>query len=163
MKYFKATILLLGLCFSVNSLAHEVDVKKAMDKKFLSCTDNTEASYTFINGLSPLLITNKINLNSKKSSMLIGENEYLGIKDYKFYKTAHSKQVDFSVNFKKYGLNIIKFSTVSYGKEDNEYFGYYIIFKNKLEEITEALNLKTAESLQVTPQGNIKLMCVVVG
>lgn len=162
MKFLNYAVLMLGLIFSTHSLAQKIDVKTQMSKDFLSCK-LSEKIDNFVLDLSYSIENNKVTFDKTKSTMFVGKDEYTGINGYQSYKTPHSEQHDFAVNFQKNGLNIIKFAIKSYDEDDNEYFGYYTIFKNTQQEVMKALGLKTDEYLEVTPQGNTKLLCIIAG
>lgn len=162
MKFLRYTALTLGIIFSTHSFVQKIDVKTQMSKDFLSCKLD-EKIHNFVLDLSYGVEDNKVTFDKTKSTMFVGKDEYIGINGYQSYKTPHSEQYDFAVHFQKNGLNIIKFAIKSYDEDDNEYFGYYTIFQNTQEEVMKALGLETDEYLEVTPQGNTKLMCVIAG
>ncbi|SEL89376.1 hypothetical protein SAMN05216500_10775 [Acinetobacter sp. DSM 11652] len=110
-----------------------------------------------------------IKLNQTKQEIKLDHNVYQGIYAYQNYKTKHMVQDDFAVNFKKYGVRVIKIAFQAIKTSESESGAYYFIFEGHPSTVLYQLKKYFGEkwesepSFDETSQGNTKLSCVYIG
>ncbi len=101
----------------------------------------------------------------KGQRLVLKDVIYNGISAVKTYSTKYGQQTDFSVNFNKFTLPVIKMAVWKKGYAIEQSDAYYIVFKGKPLQVSKALKQqfstqwKTADRLTQTPQSNTRLQC----
>ena len=110
-----------------------------------------------------------IKVNKTGQTVQLGKNKYSGIQGYQYYKTKHIEQHDFAVNFNYLGSKVIKIALQGFKSEEGESGIYYLVFQGDPVSVTYHLrkamgnDWNIENTLEETPQGNSKLVCVYAG
>ncbi len=79
------------------------------------------------------------------------------------------EQEDLAVNFDMFGVKVIKIALQRFKSTEDESGSYYLIFQGKPVNVLFNLRMRMENewnienTLEETPQGNSKLMCVYAG
>lgn len=156
------SLFLTSQCFSKN-----IDVTDGLKKQLSECIVSN--SPEFLLGLrSP----KKYHFEFKdQPTLVIGKNRYVGISGYKAYRSKTLSKEDYALNLNVLGLNAIQL-TIQEAYEndprpadqifDRQYYMYYVIFKNSIEEVARKLGIDERD-LDKTLQGNVRYTCWLVG
>ena len=110
-----------------------------------------------------------IKVNKTGQTVQLGKNKYSGIQGYQYYKTKHIEQHDFAVNFNYLGSKVIKIALQGFKSEEGESGIYYLVFQGNPAAVTYHLrkamgnDWNIENTLEETPQGNSRLVCVYAG
>ena len=168
----KKVIGLFLLFIPIFSHSKDIHINTLIDSKAINCDaifQNPESKITtLLNDFSGDGRKN-IKLNKAKQTMMIGKNTYHGVQGYQYYKTKNTEQEDLAVNFDIFGVKVIKIALQSFKSGDSESGMYYLIFEGKPVMVIYHLrkvmgnDWNIENTLEETPQGNSKLVCVYAG
>lgn len=110
-----------------------------------------------------------IKVNKTGQTVQLGKNKYSGVQGYQYYKTKSIEQHDFAVNFNYLGSKVIKIALQGFKSEEGESGIYYLVFQG--DPVSVMYHLRKAmgndwnieNTLEETPQGNSRLVCVYAG
>ena len=166
-------IILCGMCLllSISTYAKNIQINQVVDSKAINCNVFSKPESKIVPLLQDFSGDGKKNLklNKSKQTLTIGKNTYMGVQAYQYYKTAHTEQEDLAVNFKVYGVKVLKIALQGFKSEDGESGSFYFVFEGHPVDVGYHLrkamgsDWNIENTLEETPQGNSKLSCVFAG
>ena len=163
----KIYLTFISLWFASSAQGKDIQIEKLINRQAINC-EMPNPILNLVNDVTQQ--TRKgIRVNKDKQTIQLDQNKYLGVQAYQFYKTKHVEQHDFAVNFKAYGVDVIKIALQGIKTSESESGAYYLIFKGSPTDVVYHLrkvmgnDWNIENTLEETPQGNSKLMCVYAG
>lgn len=147
--------------------AKDIKIESLINRQSINC----EMPNPMINFINDVNQQNKkhIQVNKALQTVQLDKNKYLGVQGYQHYKTKNVDQDDFAVNTQVYGVKLIKIALQGIRTVESESGAYYFIFEGKPSTVMYHIRKAMANdwnienTLEETPQGNSKLVCVYAG
>ncbi len=167
MIFFMLTV----TAFSQLSNAEVFEVDDLIDEKAINCNVFSKPESKFIQLINDFSSNtkSKLRLNKANQILTINNHAYSGVQGHQYYKTKQVEQNDLAVNLQVFNSHLIKIAFQSYKSNEGESGIYYLVFKGSPATVLFQLK-KTMEddwnvenTLEETPQGNSKLVCVYAG
>lgn len=163
----KIILILLSLTSIQLLQAKEIQINSLINRQAINC-EMPNPMIALVNDVHDQH-EKGIKVNKVGKTAQLGKNKYLGIQGYQYYKTKNMEQHDFAVSFNAFGRKVIKIALQGFKSEEGESGMYYLIFEGK--PVTVTYHLRKAmgndwnieNTLEETPQGNSKLVCVYAG
>ena len=160
-----STIVICINVFCIQSIFAEenIQVQTLLTLDAINCESPNPMQDFLLNYYSAQKSENKPILRGQE--LVSKDVTYNGIDAVKTYSTKYGQQTDFSVNFNKFTLPVIKISVWTKGYAIEQSDAYYIVFRGKPSQVSQTLKQqfstqwKTADRLTQTPQGNTRLQC----
>lgn len=147
--------------------AKEIQINTLINRQVINC-EMPHSMMTLVNDIHDQH-EKGIKVNKKEHTVQLGKNKYSGVQGYQYYKTKYIEQHDFAVNFNYLGSKVIKIALQGFKSEEGESGIYYLIFQGDPVSVTYHLrkamgnDWNIENTLEETPQGNSKLVCVYAG
>ncbi len=147
--------------------AKDIQINTLINRQVINC-EMPHSMMTLVNDIHDQH-EKGIKVNKTGQTVQLGKNKYSGIQGYQYYKTKHIEQHDFAVKFNYFGSKVIKIALQGFKSEEGESGIYYLVFQGDPVSVTYHLrkamgnDWNIENTLEETPQGNSKLVCVYAG